>query len=117
MPTLQRSPRTVAQTTGATVTFNGLDNIKNTSTKTYAISNKPIQGKNSTKDNTPSTISVKDFRFNIPSNAIVKKITVHYRHSRVAVCTKNSTNVPCGLSNTDYRCNIPAPTITLLNTG
>ena len=117
MPTLQRSPRTVAQTTGATVTFNGLDNLKNTSTKTYAITNKPIQGKNNNKDNTPSTIAVKDFKFNIPTNAIVKKITVHYRHSRVAACTKNGTTIPCSISNTDYRCNIPAPTITLLNTG
>ena len=98
-----KSPTTTSQTTGGKyTTFDHLNNIQNTNASSYAISKDPITGKKGNKPR-PSTVTCSGFRFNLPGNSVVKKITVFYRHRKRAV------------QNVDQKlvCNIPAPTISL----
>lgn len=114
MQSIRRTPHDAKQGKGGKyVQFSGLINLQDTKAGTYAVSQEPIQGKSSRYSNQPAPITVSDFRCKIPSNAVVKKIVVYYRHSRRAVCTKNKSNVPCGASDTSNRCNIPAPIISI----
>ena len=106
METQTKTPNNTDQTSGGHyVTFTGLNNIKNTSGTPYAITT--IVGPKLSNKNRPSTVTATNFKFNIPSDAIVKKITVHYRHGKRAVNQqlKPSTDpkLPIG--------NIPSPTI------
>ena len=91
-------PSTVDQTSGGKFqTFKNLNNLKKTAD--YAESN-TIHGK--TKPlNRPATIIVSNFKASIPTGALITKITVKYKHSKVKVNNKD--------------CNVQAPTITLLN--
>ena len=112
METQTKTPNNTDQTSGGHyVTFTGLNNIKNTSGTPYAITT--IIGPKLSNKNRPSTVTATNFKFNIPSDAIVKKITVHYRHGKRAVNQqlKPSTDpkLPIG--------NIPSPTISVLNTN
>lgn len=112
METQTKTPNDTNQTSGGHyVTFTGLNNIKNTSGTPYAITT--IVGPKLSNKNRPSTVTATNFKFNIPSDAIVKKITVHYRHGKRAVNQqlKPSTDpkLPIG--------NIPSPTISVLNTN
>lgn len=101
MVTVTKYAGTITQTTGGKFrTFENLNNMKMSSTGTYAESNGLIKGK-SGSPNRPSTLTFTQFGFNIPSGALVKKVIVEYRYSKVAYNGKV--------------CNIPAPTITLLN--
>lgn len=100
---MTKSPTTTSQTTGGKyTTFDHLNNIQNTNASSYAISKDPITGKKGNKPR-PSTVTCSNFKFNLPSNSVVKKITVFYRHRKRAV------------QNVDQKlvCNIPAPTISL----
>ena len=115
---ITRTPNTIRQSSGSNyVMFSGYNNLKNTSASTYAISSTPIKKKSASSGNRPATVSVSNFKAQVPANAVVKKIVVHYRHSRRAVCKSGNNDVPCASSNTDNRCNIPAPTISILNTN
>ena len=115
---ITRTPNSINQSSGKTyVIFSGYNNLKTTSAGTYAISSTPIKKKSSSTGNRPATVSVSNFKAKVPSNAVVKKIVVHYRHSRRAVCKSGNNDTPCSSSNTDNRCNIPAPTISILNTN
>ena len=115
---ITRTPNSINQSSGKTyVIFSGYNNLKNTSAGTYAISSTPIKKKSSSTGNRPATVSVSNFKAKVPSNAVVKKIVVHYRHSRRAVCKSGNNDTPCSSSNTDNRCNIGAPTISILNTN
>ena len=112
METQTKTPNNTDQTSGGHyVTFTGLNNIKNTSGTPYAITT--IIGPKLSNKNRPSTVTATNFKFNIPPDAIVKKITVHYRHGKRAVNQqlKPSTDpkLPIG--------NIPSPTISVLNTN
>lgn len=114
MQPVRRTPHDVKQGKGGKyVQFSGVINLQDTKAGTYAVSQEPIQGKSSSFSNQPAPVTVSDFRCKIPSNAVVKKIVVHYRHSRRALCSKNKSNVPCGASDTSKRCNIPAPIISI----
>ena len=77
-------------------TFENLNNIKTNTTGAYAESSGLIKGKNSSP-NTPSTLYLTNFGFNLPTGALVKKITVEYQFSKI----KYGGHV----------CNLPAPTI------
>ena len=103
MTIMTKSPTKTSQTTGGKyTTFDHLNNIQNTNASSYAISKDPITGKKGNKPR-PSTVTCSGFRFNLPGNSVVKKITVYYRHRKRAV------------QNVDQKlvCNIPAPTISL----
>ena len=78
-------------------TFKDTNKLKGTSG--YAVSNGLIHGKNSTP-NRPSTLTFKNFKAGLPTGAEVSKVTVEYKHSKVAY-------------NGKYL-NVTAPTITLL---
>lgn len=100
MTTVTKYARTITQTTGGKfATFENLNNIKNNTTGSYSESHTRIKGK-SGSPNRPSTLSLTNFGFNIPSGALVKKIIVEYRHSKL----KYNNKV----------CNIGAPTISLI---
>ena len=112
METQTKTPNTTTQTNGGHyVQFTGLKNIQNTSGTPYAITG--VIGPKNQNKNRPSTISATNYKFNIPSDAVIKKITVHYRHSKRAVDihSQPSTDpkLPIG--------NIPSPTISVLNTN
>ena len=79
---------------GNYVNFKNINNAK--TSKGYAETETPIQGKSKTK-NRPSTVWFEKFKFNIPSDAEVTSVTVNYRISKTG------------------KCNIGAPTITLTN--
>ena len=81
-------------------TFKDTNKLK--SNNGYAVSNGLIHGKNSTP-NRPSTLSFTNFKANLPTGAEVSKVTVEYRHSKIAY--------------NDKYINIPAPTISLLGCG
>lgn len=119
MTKLTKTANNVSQTGGVMqVAFLQLNNLKNTNNKSYAYSKTPIQGKMASKERGPYIVRCKDFKFNIPANSVVKKITVHYRHAKRATCgDRPGEFTPCGSSSTKKRCNIPAPTFTLLNLG
>ena len=117
MTTLTKTANNVSQTGGVMqVAFLQLNNLKNTNHKSYAYSKSPILGKMASKERGPYIVKCKDFKFNIPGNSVVKKITIHYRHAKRATCgDRPGEYTPCGSSSTKKRCNIPAPTFTLLN--
>lgn len=119
MTKLTKTANSVSQTGGLMqVAFLQLNNLKNTNHKSYAYSKSPIRGKMASKERGPYIVRCKDFKFNIPVNSVVKKITVHYRHVKRATCGDRPEEfTPCGSSSTKKRCNIPAPTFTLLNLG
>ena len=119
MTTLTKTANSVSQTGGQMqVAFLQLNNLKNTNHKSYAYSKSPILGRMASKERGPYIVRCKDFKFNIPGNSVVKKITVHYRHAKRATCgDRPGEYTPCGSSSTKKRCNIPAPTFTLLNLG
>ena len=99
MATVTKYAGKISQDTGGKFrTFENLTNINNNVTGSYAESSGLIQAKNSSP-NTPSTLYLSKFGFNLPTGALVKKITVEYRFSK--------------LSYGGHVCNIPAPTITL----
>ena len=80
---ITRTPNSINQTGGSNyVMWSGYNNLKTTSAGTYAITSNYIQGKSFPLNNRPAIISVSNFKAKIPSNAVVKKIVVHYRHSR-----------------------------------
>lgn len=98
MATATKYAGTITQTTGGKyATFNNLNNISIYSTDAYSTTN-TIKGKNSSP-NRPSTLTLTNFGFNLPTGAEVKRIEVDYRHKKTGSC------------------HIPAPTITLLGTG
>ena len=118
MNTITRTGNDIKQTTSSNyVMWSGYNNLKTTDPKTYAVSTNPIKKKSAANGNRPAIISLTDFRAKVPSNAVIKKIEVYYRHSRRAVCKSGNNDTPCGSSNTDNRCNIPAPTISILKTN
>lgn len=101
MATVTKYCKTITQTTGGKfATFENLNNIKNNTTGSYAESHTRIKGK-SGSPNRPSTLTLTNFDFNLPSGALIKKIIVEYRHSK--------------LKYNDKVCNIGAPTISLIN--
>ena len=103
MTIMTKSPTNTSQTTGGKyTTFDHLNNIQNTNGTSYAISKTPVTGKKENKPR-PSTVTCSNFKFNLPSNSVVKKITVYYRHRKRAVQNVDEKLV----------CNIPAPTISL----
>jgi len=107
MTTLTKKPNRATQITGGFYQpFDHLDNVKNTVGGSYAVSKKAIEGKDGDKT-IPSTVRVSDFRFNIPANAVVKRVTVYYRHQKRGVCD----GAIC--KNAKHVCNIPKPTIQL----
>lgn len=107
MTTLTKKPNRATQITGGFYRkFNNLDNVKNTVSGSYAISASTITGKSGDHP-TPSTVSVSDFRFNIPSNAVVKRITVHYRHAKRGLCNGHICTKAANV------CNIPGPRISI----
>lgn len=94
---------TITQTTGGVYrTFENLNNLKASGTGTYCESSGVLKGKSAILNTRPSILTLKNFGFSIPSGALIKSITVRYRHSKVA-------------GGNGKVCNIPAPTITLLN--
>ena len=95
---------------GNYVNFKNINNAK--TSKGYAETETPIQGKSKTK-NRPSTVWFEKFKFNIPSDAEITKVTVNYKISKTGVCTTGNTKTPC--STAKKQCNIGAPTITLTN--
>ena len=103
MASVTKYPGTITQTTGGKFRdFKNLNNIKNTTTGSYAVSNGNIRGK-SGSPNRPSTLTLKNFGFNLPNGAEVTKVTVTYRHKKTG--------------SGGHTLNIPAPTLTLLGTG
>ena len=100
---------TVSQTTGGKYcSFSDLNNIRNSTSGSWAVSSVLIQGKSETP-NRPSTISGTNFGFNLPQGAEPTKVIVTYRHQKVA--GSDWTNKGKEIMN------IPAPTISLLGTG
>ena len=104
----QAYPTRIEQTTGGKFRkFRNLFNLKTNAN--IAITEAPVEGKpggktphNSTKIQ-PSTISVTNFKLNIPQYAKIKKITAYYRHAK----TKTSKNAK-------HICNIGAPKINIV---
>lgn len=100
---------TVSQTTGGKYcSFSDLNNIRNSTSGSWAVSSVLIQGKSETP-NRPSTISGTNFGFNLPQGAEPTKVIVTYRHQKVAGSDWTSSN--------KHIMNIPAPTISLRGTG
>ena len=99
-------PNKASQISGAYRSFTHLDYIKNRSKNNFALSSNYIEPKSGDK-NQPATVTVSDFKTNLPSNAVVKKVTVHYKHAKRGLCNnqicKNAKDV----------CNIPKPTISI----
>ena len=111
METQKKTPNNTTQKSGGHYfTFTGLNNIKNTSGTPYAITT--IIGPKLSNKNRPATVSATNYKFNIPSDAIVKKITVHYRHSKRGEHNQQPTTDPKWPVG-----NIPSPTISVLNTN
>ena len=107
MAVISKFAGTVSQSTGGHfVSFSNLSNIRNSTSNSHAVSSILIQGKSENK-NRPSTISCKNFGFNLPAGAEVQKIKVVYRY-RKAVGSDYSSKHPKRV------CNIPAPSISLL---
>jgi len=116
MTTLTKLPNSVSQTSGGQYrTFKNLNSICNTTSGSYAISGFAINPKFTQTLNRPSTITAKNFKFNIPGNAIVKQIRVHIPHSKYGASGSPGNLQPS--TSAKLCCNIPAPTITVLNTN
>lgn len=79
--------------------FTNLKNIRTTSTSEYA-STDLIHSKKAPL-NRPGVVTASNFKIGLQTGSKVNKITVHYAHAKVAYQKKV--------------CNIPAPTITLMN--
>ena len=92
MVTVTRNAGSVTQTTGTQ--YAQFENLNILMTEFYTFTD-TIQGKNSSP-NRPSTVSLTDFGFNIPSTAEINKITIKYSDVKIVNIT------------------ISAPTITLL---
>lgn len=89
-------PHTITQTTGGNfVTFDNLNNLKNSSA-TYATTG--TIGKNTATSNTPSNIIATNFKVSLPTGAEIQRI-------RVEVAHKQSSKL-----------SVPKPTVTLVNT-
>ena len=91
-------PNTITQTTGGK--FQGFSNLNNLKKKSDYAQTALVHGKKENQ-NRPSTVTVKNFKANLPTGALATKITVRYKHSKVAYQNKH--------------CNVPAPTISLMN--
>ena len=82
MVVISKFAGTVSQSTGGHyVTFSNLSNIRNSTSNSHAVSSILIQGKSENK-NRPSTVSCKNFGFNLPTGAEVQKIKVVYRYRK-----------------------------------
>lgn len=90
--------------------FNGLKNIK--TAKGYAESSSPITSKKGNK-NRPSTLWLYNYKFNIPSDAEVTKVTISYKWGKIGACTENKQKKPC--KSEKKMCNVGAPKIVLTN--
>ena len=104
MPSITKSPSKVTETTVEPNArrFKDLNSIKVTKATTYAISEKPIDGYDG-KYTRPAHLYCSNFKLNVPSNAKVTKIHVHYRLGKMGVC-KNSTDgkdIPCEITPND----------------
>lgn len=100
-------PSTITQTSGGHYRqFKDTVNIRNDNSY-YAINYNPI-GKKTETQNRPSTLTLTNFKFNLPVGAVVKKITVEYNHRKIGI-QNDSPSV-----SVDTKMNIPAPTITLV---
>ena len=96
MASLTKFAGTISQTAGGSYrTFSNLNNLKNATSGSYATSSANIKGKSSSP-NRPSTITLTNFGFNLPTGAEVSKVTVTYAHRKSGSL------------------NIPAPTISLV---
>ena len=109
MTTLTKLPHTVTQTGDKNCNFQNLYALTNTTSGSYAMT-KEIHGKNQSH-NRPPQVNATNYQFNIPSNAVVKRISVHIPHSKYG--SKNGS----WYLYANTCCNIPAPTITLLGLG
>ena len=99
MTSTTKYPKTITQTTGNWIRgFANINNIKN-GTSSYAETNGTIKAKNTAPDR-PATITCTNFGLGIPSAALVTKVTVQYRHNKIAYGS--------GV------CSIPAPTVSLV---
>ena len=99
MSSLTKYAGTISQTTGGNYrSFSDLNNLKTNEDYAWANSNGNIKGKGSSPSR-PSTLTFKNFNFNLPTGAEVSKVIVTYRHKKTGSL------------------NIPAPTLTLLGTG
>ena len=106
MVSVSKFAGTVSQTTGGKYcSFSDLNNIRNSTSGSWAVSSVLIQGKKETP-NRPSTITGTNFNFNIPQGAEPTKVIVTYRHQKVAGSDWTSSN--------KHIMNIPAPTISLV---
>lgn len=108
-----KHPNTVSQTTGGSyIVFQDLANLKTKSG--YARSKTPLP---SGADARPSTLTLTNYKANLPSDAYVTKITVHYAHYKRGACLRSGSYYPCDTLKNKYISNIPSPKITLKNTG
>ena len=109
MASVTKFSNNVSQTTGGHyVSFTDLNNIKNNTEGSWAVSSVLIQGKAENK-NTPSRITGTDFRMSLPTGAEPVKVTVTYRHQKVAGSDWTSKGKEI--------MNIPAPRISLTGVG
>lgn len=93
-------PATVAQNSATWIAgFTSLNNIK-VYNNDYAYST--VNGKSATK-NTPAKITATNFNVSLPTGAKLNKITVQYKQRKTAI--------------DGHYASLPAPKITLLNTG
>ena len=100
-------PTKIIQTSGGHYRqFKDTINIRNDNSY-YAISNNIIDKKTNTT-NRPSTLTLTEFKTNLPVGAIVKKITVEYNHRKIGVQNQSPS------VSVDTKMNIPAPTISLV---
>ena len=108
MASKEKFAGTVSQTTGGKYcTFSNLNNIRNSTEGSWAVSSVLVQGKAETP-NRPSTITGTNFQFNLPTGAEPTKVKVTYRHMKVAGSDWTSKGKEI--------MNIPAPTISLVGT-
>lgn len=106
MASVTKYAKTISQTSGGKyVIFGNLNNIKNNTTNSHAVSNVLIRSKSSSP-NRPSTINLSNFDFNLPVGAEPTKVVVTYRHQKVAGSDYSNNNKT-------HICNIGGPTISL----
>ena len=104
-------PTKFKQSSGSDIVdFHNLINVKNNNVKSYALTGKI--GKKTEKKDTPATVSSYEYKFKIPSNALVKKVTVKYYHTvrgadKKGDISDDKKTIP----------HIPAPTISLSHTS
>ena len=106
MASVSKYCNTVSQTTGGKFrSFSNLNNIKNNTVDSHAVSSGLIEGK-SESPNRPSTVTCTNFKFNLPVGAEPTKVTVVYRHRKDKGTDWTSSNKRI--------MNIPAPTVSLV---